>query len=122
MTTSLPLILLIIHPVQTLLLTIYFLADNIFFKVVFFFGIVRSILQAIALIILHVKFSLLSSVSLSCFPAHGNLFSLMISMKLRGHLSILMWIKVSTLYKRNQNTFTDSEFNFFLQHLSKKYV
>lgn len=44
-------------------------------------------------------------------------------MKLRGHLSILMWIKVSTLYKRNQNTFTDSELKkFFLQHLSKKYV
>lgn len=62
MTTSLLLILVVIHPVQTLLLTIYFLADNIFFKVVFFFGIVRSILQAIALIILHVKFSLLSSV------------------------------------------------------------
>lgn len=28
----------------------------------------------------------------------------------------------STLYKRNHNTFTDSEFKFFLQHLSKKYI
>lgn len=41
-------------------------------------------------------------------------------MKLRGHLSILMWIKVSTLYKRNQNTFTDSELKFFFTTFEQK--